>query len=133
MGSLALDASVAIALFTEADTHHDRALVELDAALDRDEVLSMAASAYSEIMVHAARSGQGELIDRFVDRLRMEVVPVDREIGRRAAELGAKWRSLRLPDALVLATAQTRRASLLSFDTELARLARELDLASSQS
>jgi predicted nucleic acid-binding protein len=133
VGSLALDASVAIALFTDADAHHDRARSELDGALDRDDDLLMAASAYSEIMVHAVRSGQGEMVDRFVDRLQMEIVPTDRGIGRRAAELRAEWRSLRLPDALVLATAQARRASLLSFDIELARLARKLDVGSAQS
>jgi predicted nucleic acid-binding protein len=133
VGSLVLDANVAIALFTASDAHHDQALVELDGALGRDDDLLMAASAYSEIMVHAVRSEQGELIDRFVDRLRMEVVPTDRDIGRRAAGLRAARRSLRLPDALVVATAQARRASLLSFDAELARLARELELAPAQS
>jgi predicted nucleic acid-binding protein len=133
VGALVLDASVAIALFTAADAHHDRALAELDAALDRDDLLLMAASAYSEIMVHAVRSGQGELIDRFVDRLRMEVVATDRDIGRRAAELRAGRRGLRLPDALIAATAQARQASLLSFDAELARLARELGLDAAQS
>jgi predicted nucleic acid-binding protein len=133
VGSLVLDANVAIALFTASDAHHDRALAELDGALDRDDDLLMAASAYSEIMVHAVRSGQGELIDRFVDRLRMEVVATDRDIGRRAAELRARRRGLRLPDALVAATAQARGASLLSFDAELERLARELELAPAQS
>lgn len=133
MGSLVLDANVAIALFSASDAHHGRALAELERALDRDDDLLMAASAYSEIMVHAVRSGQGELIDRFVDRLRMEVVPTDRDIGRRAAELRAERRSLRLPDALVAATAQARAASLLSFDAELERLARELELAPAQS
>jgi len=131
VGSLALDASVAIALFTANDAHHERAKVQLDAALDRDDSLLMAASAYSEIMVHAVRNGEADLIDRFVDRLRMEIVPADRKIGRRAAELRAEKRSLRLPDALVLATAQARRAPLLSFDAAVARVARELDLAQS--
>jgi predicted nucleic acid-binding protein len=133
VGSLVLDANVAIALFTAGDAHHDRALAELVGALDRADDLLMAASAYSEIMVHAVRSEQGELIDRFVDRLRMEVVPTDREIGRRAAELRAARRGLRLPDALVVATAQARQASLLSFDAELERLGRELELAPAQS
>ncbi len=122
MGSLAVDASVAIALFTATDAHHERARVELDAALDRDDALTIAASAYSEIMVHALRNERGDLIDRFVDRLRIEVVPVDRKIGRRAAELRATHRALRLPDALVLATAQLRGARLLTFDERLRQL-----------
>jgi predicted nucleic acid-binding protein len=113
---------VAIALFTATDTHHERARAELDAALDQASVLVMAASAYSEIMVHALRSDRGDLIDRFVDRLRMEIVPADREIGRRAAELRATHPGLRLPDALVLATAQLRGAELLTFDERLRQL-----------
>jgi len=114
---------VAIALFTATDAHHGRAVSELDAAIDRADALLMAASAYSEIMVHALRRDHGDLIDRFVDRLRMEVVAADREIARRAAELRARHRTLRLPDALVVATAQRRRASLLTFDDGLAGLA----------
>lgn len=122
MGAVALDASVAIALFTATDAHHERARIELDAVLDRGDALTMAASAYSEIMVHALRNGRGDLIDRFVDRLRMEVVSADREIARRAAELRATHSGLRLPDALVLATAQLRGAKLLTFDERLRQL-----------
>jgi predicted nucleic acid-binding protein len=122
VGAVALDASVAIALFTETDAHHERARIELDSALDSGEVLSMAASAYSEIMVHAVRREHGDLIDRFVDRLRIEIVPADRKIGQRAAELRSAHQWLRLPDALVLATAQLRGARLLTFDERLSQL-----------
>jgi predicted nucleic acid-binding protein len=133
VGSLALDASVAIALFTATDAHHHRALTDLETAFDRSDALLLAASAYSEIMVHAAREGEGELVDRFVDRLAIEIVPIDRAIGRGAAILRAANRSLRLPDALVVATAQARRAPLLSFDARVVRLACELELALPQS
>lgn len=122
MGAVALDASVAIALFTAADAHHERARAALDAALDRGDALILPASAYSEIMVHALKNERGELVDRFVDRLRMEIVPADREIGRRAAELRAGNGALRLPDALVAATAQLREAELLTFDRRLLQL-----------
>jgi predicted nucleic acid-binding protein len=122
VGALALDASVAIALFTATDAHHSRAIAELDAAVDREDALSMAASAYSEIMVHALRQERDNLVDGFVDRLQMEIVPIDREIGRQAAQLRARHRTLRLPDALVLATAKLRGARLLTFDERLAQL-----------
>jgi predicted nucleic acid-binding protein len=113
---------VAIALFTATDAHHARAIKELDAAVDREETFLMAASAYSEIMVHALRQERNELVDRFVDGLQMEIVPIDREIGRQAAQLRARHRTLRLPDALVLATAKLRGAHLLTFDERLAQL-----------
>lgn len=126
MGALALDSCVAVAFFTATDAHHDRAVAELTAAGERREALSMAASAYSEIMVHAVRRGRGDLIETFVERLRIEVVALDRAIAARAAELRAEQRALRLPDALVLATAQARQARLLTFDGPLARLAGDL-------
>jgi predicted nucleic acid-binding protein len=122
VGALALDASVAIALFTATDAHHARAIKELDAAVDREEAFQMAASAYSEIMVHALRQERGGLVDGLVDGLQMEIVPIDREIGRQAARLRARHRTLRLPDALVLATAKLRGARLLTFDERLAQL-----------
>jgi predicted nucleic acid-binding protein len=113
---------VAIALFTATDAHHARAVTELDAAVDREEAFLMAASAYSEIMVHALRQERGELVDGFVDGLQIEIVPIDREIGRQAAQIRARHRTLRLPDALVLATAELRGARLLTFDERLAQL-----------
>lgn len=122
MGPLALDASVVVALFNADDVHHSRAVAEFGGAVDRGEDLAMAASAYSEIMVHALRQRRDDLIDDFVDRLGIEVIAIDRSIGRRAAELRAEHRTLRLPDALVLATAQLRGARLLTFDERLSQL-----------
>ncbi len=122
MESLALDASAVIALLSSADAHHARAVAEFGEASDRNDDLSMASSAYSEIMVHALRQRRGDDIDRLIDRLGVEIVTVDREIARQAAELRAEHRSLRLPDALVLATAQLRGARLLTFDERLSQL-----------
>lgn len=125
MGALAVDSSAAIAFFSAADAHHEQAVAALTAATDDGDAMSMAASAYSEIMVHAVRQGRVESVDRFVDRLRVEIVPTDRQIALHAAELRAGQPALRLPDALVLATARARGASLLTFDSHLARLAGE--------
>lgn len=125
MGALAVDSSAAIAFFTASDAHHDRAVAELTAATDSSEALSMAASAFSEIAVHAVRKGRRDVVERFVDRLRIEIVPVDRRLALSAAELRAAHRWLRLPDALVVAAAWAREAQLLTFDARLARLAGE--------
>jgi predicted nucleic acid-binding protein len=126
VGALAVDASVAIAFFTATDAHHGQAVTALTAATDAGESMSLAASAYSEIMVDAVRQERIELVDRFVDRLRIEVVPTDRQIALRAAQLRAGHTGLRLPDALILATAQARGARLLTFDSRLVRLAGDL-------
>lgn len=123
MGSLALDASALIALLSATDAHHQRAVVEFGEASDCNDDLSMASSAYSEIMVHALRQRRGDDIDRFLDQLRVEIVIVDRAIARQAAELRAVHRGLRLPDALVVAAARLRGARLLTFDERLRSVA----------
>ena len=82
----------------------------------------MAASAYSESLVRPLAMGYGDLVETFVERLRVEVVALDREIARRAAELRWEHNRLRLPDALVLASAEARGARLLTFDERLAQL-----------
>jgi predicted nucleic acid-binding protein len=84
----------------------------------------MAASAYSETLVRPLAGGLGDRVEAFMDRFGVEIVATDREIARRAAELRAADGVLRLPDALVVATAQLRSARLLTFDGRLARLAR---------
>jgi predicted nucleic acid-binding protein len=111
---------VAIGFLDPADAHHERAVLALR-EVDRS-TLSMAASAYSETLVRPLAAGLGDRVEAFVDGLRVEIVPVDRGIARRAAELRAEHGALRLPDALVLATAQLREAQLLTFDDRLSQL-----------
>lgn len=47
-------------------------------------------------------------------------------IAERAAELRARYSRLRLPDAIVLATAQEMGGRLLSYDRKLSQLAGKL-------
>jgi predicted nucleic acid-binding protein len=51
------------------------------------------------------------------------VVPMNRKIAEQAAEIRARHNRLRLPDAIVLATARQLRADLLSYDEGLNRVA----------
>jgi len=51
------------------------------------------------------------------------VVAVDRPLARTAADLRARHRRLRLPDAVALATALTRRAQFLTLDRDLQQVA----------
>ncbi len=124
MGSLALDASVVIGLLDSADVHHHRAVAELDRRAEDHAHLLLAASAYAEVLVQPLRDGRGDVVERFVQRSRLEVVPIDRATARAAAALRARHRALRLADALVLATARALDAELLTFDERLRRIAR---------
>ena len=82
----------------------------------------MPASTYSEALVRPIRRGVGDTVEEFIDRGGIEVIALDRPTARRAAELRARHRSLRLPDALTLATALEHEAELLTFDRKLRRL-----------
>jgi predicted nucleic acid-binding protein len=120
VGAVTLDASVAIGFLDPGDIHHERAVSTLR-ELDRSRLL-FPASAYSETLVWPLAVGLADRVDDFIDGLRVEVVPLDRGIAHRAAELRVEHDALRLPDALVLATARLREARLLSFDDRLCRL-----------
>jgi predicted nucleic acid-binding protein len=120
VGPVALDASVAIGFLESTDAHHDRAVAEMRRC--EGAPLSMAASAYSEVLVRPLALGHADTVEAFVQALRIEITPVDRKIARSAAELRSEHARLRLPDALVLATARARGAHLLTFDERLAAL-----------
>ena len=103
-----LDAGVLIAILNSEDAHHEHAREALSAARDRGDRLTVPASAYAEILVAPLRQGAagGDAVDAFLDALPVSVEPATREIARRAAELRARHGArLRLPDALVVATA----------------------------
>ena len=126
MEALILDASVLIGLLDTADTHHDRAIDDVEAA-DRDErQLLLPASAYSETLVAFARAGRLEDARRAITAMGITVVSLTDTIAESAAELRARHTRLRLPDAIVLATTQEMGGSLLSYDRKLSQLAGKL-------
>ena len=113
MALTVLDAGVIIGVVDAADAHHAGARRALAAAIDRGDQLAMPASAFAECLVAPARSGRDAMraIDEFLADLPAEVEPITRQVASRAALLRAKHgRRLRLPDALVLATALHLRA-----------------------
>jgi predicted nucleic acid-binding protein len=120
VGPVALDASVVIGLLESTDAHHERAIEALQEC--EGAPFSMAASAYSEVLVRPLLMGSEGAVEAFVEDLLVEIVPLDRAIARRAAELRAEHERLRLPDAVVLASAESREARLLTFDERLAQL-----------
>jgi predicted nucleic acid-binding protein len=119
VGAIVLDASVIIAFLYEPDAQHEVARTILTPWLASDDRPLIPASVYSEILVGALRTGTQHIVDRFVERTESHIVPIDRPIGRRAAELRAVHRGLRLPDALVLAVAHQYSATLLTLDRRM--------------
>lgn len=124
MGALVLDASALVAFLDSDDAHFSSASKAIRLALDQHRLLILPASAYAEVMVRPMKAGKAEDVDSFIDATGIEIVDLDRRGAGLAAELRARHRSLRLGDALVLATAQMLDADLLTFDKSLGRLAR---------
>lgn len=123
MGPLILDASVLIAILDTADAHHSRAVDDVDAADQQGRSIVTPASAYSEALVAFAR------VDRIADArnaivaMGITVAILDAAVSERAAALRAKHDHLRLPDAMVWATAIQLDGQLLSYDKRLKRYA----------
>ena len=123
MEPLILDASVLIGLLDTADAHHDRAIDDVEAADREGRQLLLPASAYSETLVAFARARRLEEARRAITAMGITIVSLTDTIAERAAELRAHHTRLRLPDAIVLATAQEMGGSLLSYDRRLSQLA----------
>jgi len=106
-----LDASVLIAFVDPGDPHHEPAVEALTRRASEDFVLP--ASAYAESMVgpHRHSSRAVARLDRVLDDLPVHIEPLTRRIARLAAALRASHRSLKLPDALVIATGESLQAA----------------------
>jgi predicted nucleic acid-binding protein len=123
VGPLILDASIVIGLLDMADAHHAKAIEDVEAADRKGRQLVVPASAYSEALVAFARAGRVGDAREAVAAMGMTVAPLTATIAEHAAELRARHDRLRLPDAIVLASARELDGELLSYDRRLADLA----------
>lgn len=112
MGRVVLDASVILALFDPDDALHESSVEKVRQHRKAGATFAMPASALAEILVGAARRSDDELETRRAQAIAAfgEPVPLDEDVAVAAAQLRASHRSLRLPDAIVLATAATTDA-----------------------
>lgn len=122
MARVALDADVVIAFLDAAADQHKQAVSALRPRLSAGEEIVLSASVYAEIMVRPTARGTDVKVDEFLDAIGATVIAIDRPIARLAAQLRGRHRSLRLPDALSLATALAAGAELLTLDHRLARI-----------
>ena len=108
MALTVLDAGVVIAILDGSDVHNGAATSAVAVAMGRGDDLALPASAYAEVLVAPHRRGPDAVstVDAFLDALPAAIEPATRAITARAAGLRAqRGTSLRLPDALVIATA----------------------------
>jgi predicted nucleic acid-binding protein len=107
VGLIHLDAGVVIGFLDRDDAHHQAASDTMTQALHNGDRLAMASSAFAECLVGPARRGAAEiqLVRDLFERVPIAIVPLSTDIAVSAAQFRARHRGLRLPDAIVIATA----------------------------
>jgi predicted nucleic acid-binding protein len=115
MAVTVVDAGVLIGFLDRDDPHHPSAVGALSAAVDSGDRLVVPSSALAELLVGPSRQGPHAVapVLELVERVPLEVVPLDQQIAVAAAALRARQRAIKLPDALVLATATVLAAEVL--------------------
>ncbi len=115
MGLIHLDAGVIIGLLDASDAHHAAAREALGDALGGGNKLAMSASAFAECLVGPSSRGPDAVgvVLGLVERVPISIFSLDGEVAKTAANLRARHPPLRLPDALVIATAVEDEADQL--------------------
>ena len=129
MALVVVDASVVIAFLDSDDRLHDPAVQALTA--HQHDELVIPASVYAEILVGPYRSGAKAVaeVESFLADFSVRTEPVSAAIARAAARIRSRSKSLRLPDALVLATAAELEADrVLTGDASWARSGRRVTI-----
>ena len=131
MGPVVVDASVVLGVLDPRDIHHSESLRSLRSARARGRQINLPASAFAEVLVGASRLGAEAIrtTEAFVDSVVDIVHPIDRDVARAAAALRASHKSLRLPDALVLAVGRvTDASSILTADARWRRVEKRVQV-----
>ena len=115
MGLIHLDAGVLIGFLDTSDGHHQTSRAALADALRHGDHLALAASALAECLVGPARRGQSavDAVRTLIDRFPIEIISLDIDIATTAAKIRAAHHALRLPDALIIASAIEQAADRL--------------------
>ena len=100
-----LDSTVVVGFLDADDALHDVTLARLKGLVSKHSFTASVIT-YAEVMTgvslgHHAQSA----VDAFFDAVLTDLLPVDKPLAARAAMLRGKNSSLRMPDALILATA----------------------------
>lgn len=113
MGVTVLDTSVLIALVDAGDAHHMAARNAIQERRAAGDEFVVPVAAYAEFMVRSYQDDVSMVAfrDGLVDAIPARVEPAGRDTGREAAAIRARHgRRVKLPDALIIATAVVIRA-----------------------
>jgi predicted nucleic acid-binding protein len=100
-----LDSTVIVGFLDADDDLHELAVARLK-ELVAEAPLAASVVSYVEVMTGVSLGHHPRRpVDAFFDALVRELLPVTREVAARAATLRGKLASLKMPDALIIATA----------------------------
>ncbi len=121
MGAVVVDSSIVIGFVRPEDAHHEAVVAEIRAARIREDVLVLPATVLAESLVASYRAGPeiAEQMRRDLTAFFGAARPVDEKVATASARLRSAVRSLRLPDALVIATGIVDDAVVLTCDRRL--------------
>jgi predicted nucleic acid-binding protein len=103
--AVVLDSGVAVGFLDRDDALHDAAVAAIR-DLVREQRLLASVVTYAEVLTGARLGHHDEgRVAGFFTALMSAVLPVDVAVADRAADLRAGFKALRMPDALILATA----------------------------
>jgi predicted nucleic acid-binding protein len=122
-----LDASVIIGFLDPEDALHDASVAALTERQHDDLVAP--ASVYAEILVAPYRAGSQAVaeVESFVSDVGIRIEPITAPTARIAARLRSERRSLRLPDAFVLAIGEGIEAdAILTADESWAKVSKRV-------
>jgi predicted nucleic acid-binding protein len=120
VGLILLDSTVIVGFLDVDDALHEVTVAKLKEVVGSHPLVASTVS-YVEVMTGVSLGHHPQKdVERFFDVLIRDLLPIDRPVAARAAELRGKRISLRLPDALILATADLHEDvdSVLCADTE---------------
>ncbi len=105
MGLILLDSTVIVGFLDADDALHKASVASLREIVASNPLAASVIS-YAEVMTGVSLGHHPrEHVDGFFDDLVKDLLPVDKPVAARAAVLRGKRKSLSMPDALILATA----------------------------
>jgi predicted nucleic acid-binding protein len=106
VGAVVLDSSVVLGILDPEDVHHPAAVAELRRRESAGDWFVIPSLVLAEVLVGVARAEPGALERRQRDLSSAfdTARPLDEAVAVAAARLRARHRSLRMPDAIVIAT-----------------------------
>jgi predicted nucleic acid-binding protein len=122
--AVVLDSDVVVGFLDSKDALHKAADSAVRDTIPRERLL-VSAVTYAEVLTGARLGHHDEQqVKGFFDDLISDVLPVERNVADMAADLRSRRKSLRMPDALILATAeiQPEVSLFLTGDSEASKV-----------